>query len=195
MIKQEEFEENINNLIIAIRFLRCFTSIETLEVQKIIQKLFENDAHEPSLLLQEEFWKILEPKLKELPLWSIEMVKFFLERRPKEIFNLLKELLERDEKSELFIQWLSSFLNYLLKTVKWHDPDVVRRIEKLTHILDMGEKAPFEEVKQSFFGTEDYFKGEVGLMWLLTPHISLPNPLLLISNRLELILWEKERCF
>lgn len=193
MIDVEEFEDKVKTLIMTVRFLRCFFKIETNEIHEIIKKLYKNKDQEISFLLQEEVWKILENNLKELPLWSIEMIKFYLERRPKEIFNLLKDLLDSEEKNEYFITWLPNFLEYLSKNVRLADPDFLRRIDKL--VLDNKGKLnlPLEDIKRNLYGSEDYFKGEIGLMWMLLPHINLPDPLLVVSNRLEIIIWEKER--
>ncbi|MBT9130045.1 MAG: hypothetical protein DDT40_01579 [candidate division WS2 bacterium] len=192
MILKSEFDENVNSLFIAIRFLRTFFSISTKDIQDIINYMLAENSEESSIHIQDGIWKILNPKIKELPLWSVEMIKFFFDKNPRDVFETLRKLLDSEENSEFFHNWLENFIQYLASVVSWQDPDILRRIENLYEIIDDKEQLPYQEIKRAFFGNEKYFKGDVGLTWILTPVISLPRPWLLIINRLEGKIWEKE---
>lgn len=192
MIVKTEFDENINSLFNVIRFLRTFFSVSTKDIQDIINYLLTENNEESSIHIQEGIWKILNPKIKELPLWSIGMIKSFFDKNPRDVFETLKKLLENEENSEFFQIWLENFIQYLASLVRWQDPDILKRIEYLYEIIDDKEKLSYQEIKRAFFGNEKYFKGDVGLTWILTPVMSLPSPWLMIINRLEGKIWEKE---
>ncbi|MBT9164415.1 MAG: hypothetical protein DDT22_00215 [candidate division WS2 bacterium] len=192
MILKAEFDENINSLFSSIRFLRSFFSISTRDIQDIINYMLSENNEESSIHIQEGIWKILNPKLNELPLWSVGMIKSFFDKNPREVFESLRKLLENEDKSDYFLDWLENYIQYLASLVRWQDPDILKRIETLYEIIGDKEKLPYQEIKRAFFGNEKYFKGDVGLTWILTPVMSLPSPWLIIINRLEGKIWEKE---